>query len=234
MTKAHKASGSGAVKALPEGTLARHGKDVTIAYDNLTDAIRAFDILEASLEQPSPAAVMDDLASTYPGDPDGSIRAALSATEQPAAVGEPVAWRYRYPNYERGTWPEWTLTLDGTLAREIAATDGEYQPLYATPASAEAELRAEVERLRQTLAVRDHESDFLKRRGDKAIARAEALKASLDTALEAVLAVVSATQSYLPPDGISAQECLNLILAATDNPKINPIIAQMEHGNGHA
>ncbi len=35
-------------------------------------------------------------------------------------------------------------------------------------------LRAELEQVKQTLAVRDHESDFLKRRGDKAVKRAEA------------------------------------------------------------
>lgn len=37
-----------------------------------------------------------------------------------------------------------------------------------------AALRAELEQVKQTLAVRDHESDFLKRRGDKAVSRAEA------------------------------------------------------------
>lgn len=35
-------------------------------------------------------------------------------------------------------------------------------------------LRAELEQVKQTLAVRDRESDFLKRRGDKAVKRAEA------------------------------------------------------------
>lgn len=48
---------------------------------------------------------------------------------------------------------------------------------------------------------------------------------------EALLAVVSATRAYLPPDGIDAQECLNRILAATDNPSINPIIEQMERSH---
>lgn len=46
--------------------------------------------------------------------------------------------------------------------------------------------------------------------------------------LEAVLAVVAATRAYLPPDGISEQECINRILAATDNPSINPIIREAE------
>lgn len=46
--------------------------------------------------------------------------------------------------------------------------------------------------------------------------------------LEALLAVVAATRAYLPPDGIDAQECINRILAATENPRINPIIREME------
>jgi hypothetical protein len=45
---------------------------------------------------------------------------------------------------------------------------------------------------------------------------------------DALLAVVEATRAYLPPDGISAQECLNRILSATDNPTINPIIREIE------
>lgn len=45
---------------------------------------------------------------------------------------------------------------------------------------------------------------------------------------EALLAVVNATRAYLPPDGISEQECINRILEATDNPKINPVIAAWE------
>lgn len=46
----------------------------------------------------------------------------------------------------------------------------------------------------------------------------------------AILAVVHATRAYLPPDGITAQECISLILGATDNPTINPIIAEIENG----
>jgi hypothetical protein len=45
---------------------------------------------------------------------------------------------------------------------------------------------------------------------------------------ETLLAVVNATRAYLPPDGISEQECINRILEATDNPKINPVIAAWE------
>lgn len=49
-----------------------------------------------------------------------------------------------------------------------------------------------------------------------------------DELAKAILAVVAATRAYLPPDGIDAQECLNRILAATDNPAINPIIRDLE------
>lgn len=59
--------------------------------------------------------------------------------------------------------------------------------------------------------------------------RAE-LVAEVKRLREAVMAVVSAIRSYLPPDGISEQECLNRIIAATDNPIINPIILEAENG----
>jgi len=49
--------------------------------------------------------------------------------------------------------------------------------------------------------------------------------------VEALREVIAATSAYLPPDGISAQECLNRILAATDNPDINTI---MGVGNGRS
>lgn len=48
--------------------------------------------------------------------------------------------------------------------------------------------------------------------------------------LAALIAVVEATRAYLPPDGISAQECINRVLAATDNPAITPIILEAENG----
>ncbi|GMM94183.1 hypothetical protein [Qipengyuania sp. MTN3-11] len=47
---------------------------------------------------------------------------------------------------------------------------------------------------------------------------------------EALRAVVDAVRDYLPPDGIDAQECLNRIIAATDNPEINPVIAEIIDG----
>jgi hypothetical protein len=47
---------------------------------------------------------------------------------------------------------------------------------------------------------------------------------------DALLAVVSAVRDYLPPDGINQHECLNRVIGATDNPTINPFIAEIENG----
>lgn len=40
----------------------------------------------------------------------------------------------------------------------------------------------------------------------------------------AIFSVISATQAYLPPDGIDAKECINRVLEATDNANINDIM----------
>jgi hypothetical protein len=58
---------------------------------------------------------------------------------------------------------------------------------------------------------------------------ARSLNTKLGITLEAILAVVSATRAYLPPDGIDAKECLSRVIAATDNPNINPIILEAEN-----
>ena len=58
---------------------------------------------------------------------------------------------------------------------------------------------------------------------------AAALRASFDrekALREAVMAVVEASRAYLPPDGISADEFINRVLYATDNPRINPFILE--------
>lgn len=46
----------------------------------------------------------------------------------------------------------------------------------------------------------------------------------------ALQAVIAATRAYLPPDGITAQEHLSRILAATDNPEINADLSKVEAG----
>lgn len=73
---------------------------------------------------------------------------------------------------------------------------------------------------------------------DVAVALASALEPSpapdMREAVEALLAVVAAIRAYLPPDGITAAECIDRVLAATDNAKINPIIHRAENGHGHS
>ena len=45
---------------------------------------------------------------------------------------------------------------------------------------------------------------------------------------EALEAVISATQAYLPPDGIDAKECISRVLQATDNQRINAILSKLK------
>ncbi|MDR6826504.1 hypothetical protein J2X48_000692 [Bosea sp. BE271] len=47
----------------------------------------------------------------------------------------------------------------------------------------------------------------------------------------AVSAVTDATSAYLPPDGISKDELISRVLAATDNPEINAVM--LGGRNGH-
>ena len=58
----------------------------------------------------------------------------------------------------------------------------------------------------------------------------EAAEAEAARLREAIHAVQDATAAYLPPDGIGAQECLNRILQATDNPTINAITLGAQYG----
>lgn len=46
----------------------------------------------------------------------------------------------------------------------------------------------------------------------------------------ALLAVVDVVREYLPPDGIDRDQFINRVIAATDNPTINPLIAEIENG----
>ncbi len=69
-------------------------------------------------------------------------------------------------------------------------------------------LRTELEQVKQTLAVRDHESDFLKRRGDKAVKRAEAAERLAGARVVTDAAVKSITDfvcnDILPAYGIES------------------------------
>ena len=61
-------------------------------------------------------------------------------------------------------------------------------------------------------------------------ARALAAEAKVEALREAIAAVTDATSSYLPPDGISAHECINRVLAATDNPEVNAVMIGDRNG----
>lgn len=60
-------------------------------------------------------------------------------------------------------------------------------------------------------------------KGDKGLAMPSA-------AADALLAIVDATRDYLPPDGITEREFISRVIGAIDNPDINPIIRELEHG----
>lgn len=49
-----------------------------------------------------------------------------------------------------------------------------------------------------------------------------------DPIREALASVVRATRAYLPPDGISAHECISRVLAATDNSRINAALGEVK------
>lgn len=63
-----------------------------------------------------------------------------------------------------------------------------------------------------------------------ALTAALAARPKATPADDALIAVVSATRAYLSPDGIDAQECLNQILAATDNAVIANYLSKLEAG----
>lgn len=46
----------------------------------------------------------------------------------------------------------------------------------------------------------------------------------------AIKAVTDATGAYLPPDGISKDELISRVLAATDNPEINAVMLGGRNG----
>jgi hypothetical protein len=52
----------------------------------------------------------------------------------------------------------------------------------------------------------------------------------VEALVEAIEEVIAATGAYLPPDGISPQECLNRILGATDNKKIVDALHSLKGG----
>lgn len=61
--------------------------------------------------------------------------------------------------------------------------------------------------------------------------KAEAMEREIAELAKVVLEVLSAVRDYLPPDGISAKDCLSRVIGAVDNRDINPLIEKLEHGN---
>jgi len=58
-------------------------------------------------------------------------------------------------------------------------------------------------------------------------AYAERLKANRDAFANAVKAVITASQDYLPPDGISKEEFISRVLGATDNAAIVEALSEL-------
>jgi len=65
-----------------------------------------------------------------------------------------------------------------------------------------------------------------------ALARqAEALQRENAELAKSFLEVLNAVRDYLPPDGISAGDCLSRVIGAVDNSGINPLIKKLEHAD---
>lgn len=60
---------------------------------------------------------------------------------------------------------------------------------------------------------------------------ASSFMGEVQKALDALDAIIAATGAYLPPDGISKDECISRILEATDNPRINAALKFFKEKN---
>jgi hypothetical protein len=124
----------------------------------------------------------------------------------------PTPWGYRTQEYD-----DWgTVRCEGGFicqARnpEVSSDDhGEYRRLKKDPFEANA--RRIVAAVNATSAL-----------------STESLEAgAVGKMAEALLAVIDATRDYLPPDGISKDECIGRILQATDNAELFHIIRELE------
>lgn len=67
--------------------------------------------------------------------------------------------------------------------------------------------------------------DFGPSRVQKLAALLAAKDARIAELAYTVLKVIGATRAHLPPDGISAKECISRILEATDNPEIIKVLS---------
>ena len=48
----------------------------------------------------------------------------------------------------------------------------------------------------------------------------------------AIEKTIEALRAFLPPDGLSAKECVSRILAAVDNPKVNEAVKAAKSAKG--
>lgn len=80
-----------------------------------------------------------------------------------------------------------------------------------------------IEKERGTVAMLSADAGAWHRRATTAEAQVVALREALD-------ALIDATRAYLPPDGISKDDLINRVLAATDNPKINAFMMGGRNG----
>lgn len=86
----------------------------------------------------------------------------------------------------------------------------------------------EAERYRQ--GVYDHTPAVQAFARHRLATRTDATPDHVAALVEALREVISATCDYLPPDGISEQECLGRVIGATDNPKIIAALAPFTKG----
>jgi len=61
--------------------------------------------------------------------------------------------------------------------------------------------------------------------------RVEALQRENAELAKSLLEVLNAVRDYLPPDGISAGDCLSRVIGAVDNSGINPLIKKLENAD---
>lgn len=93
-----------------------------------------------------------------------AIDAYLSALVPDGVAGvAPVAWRYRYPNYERQAMCDWTITTSEEIARATASTDGECEALYSASTLTDLAARASTAEKERDQALIDANAQAIKR-----------------------------------------------------------------------
>ena len=131
-------------------------------------------------------------------------------------VGEDLV-REEIPAEDRERFPDGILARDETiklLERRVEAAErdsAKYRDYAAEKSNQYVQNLHELEMLKADF--NDCNSERARHKAAREAAEAEAARLR-----EAIHAVQDATAAYLPPDGIGAQECLNRILQATDNP----------------